>query len=286
MGRVATPVSISRSRSRTHVPAEVRRSISGLGLLAAGANVVMQLSHLPVGHGVAKSTVDSGRVDQHPLKRLRTTLSYLAVAMLGDDDDRAAMRRAVDSVHRHVRSGPTDPVAYNAFDPELQLWVAACLYKGLEDIHEILHGALEPATADVLYRHGSRLATTLQVTDDQWPADREAFQAYWDHGVARIEMDDLTRPYLVGIAGAEFLGTPFAQLFGPINRFFTMGFLPPRFRDELGLPWDARRQQAFDALMRAAALGHGLVPQPLREFPFNAYLWDTRRRVRRGRSIV
>jgi uncharacterized protein (DUF2236 family) len=282
---VATTVSRRRSTT-THVPEEVRRSISGLGLLAAGANVVMQLSHLPVGHGVAKSTVDSGRVDKHPLKRLRTTLSYLAVAVLGDDDDRRAMRLAVDSVHRHVRSAPDDPVAYNAFDPELQLWVAACLYKGLEDIHEILHGPLDPATAEVLYRHGSRLATTLQVTDAQWPADREAFQAYWDDGVARIEMDELTRPYLVGIAGAEFLGAPFAQVLGPINRFFTAGFLPAPFRDELGLPWDDRRQQVFDALMRVAAVGHRFVPQPLREFPFNAYLWDTRQRVRRGRPIV
>src|SRR4051812_27788769 len=80
------------------------------------ANVVMQLSWPEVGYGVVESTVDSGNLLKHPWKRARTTFQYLAVAILGDDDDRAAFRAAVDSAHRHVRSTPASPVAYNAFD--------------------------------------------------------------------------------------------------------------------------------------------------------------------------
>ena len=246
----------------------------------------MQLAQLPVGHGVAKSTVDSGRVDKHPLKRMRTTLSYLAVAMLGTDEERTAMRRAVDSQHRHVRSGPDDPVPYNAFDTDLQLWVAACLYKGLEDVYEIIHGPPDPQTAAVLYRHGARLGTTLQVTEDRWPPTREAFFAYWDEMVDRIEMDDLTRGYLQGIAGAAFLPAPFSTLLGPSQRLLSVGFLPPPFRAELGLPWGPVRQRLFDAVVGAAAAVDRVAPEPVRIFPFNAYLWDFRRRVRKGLSIV
>ena len=280
---MATGVS---NRDGNPIPPEVLDALSGLGLAAAGANVIMQLSQLPVGHGVARSTVDSGRVDKHPIKRLRTTLSYLAVAMAGTEAERSAMRRAVDSQHRHVRSSPGDPVPYDAFDPELQLWVAACLYKGLEDVYELLHGPPEPEVAEVLYRHGTRLGTTLQVTEDMWPPTRRAFLDYWDEMVDRIEMDDLTREYLQEIAGAAFLPAPISTLIGPSQRLLTVGFLPPRFRDELGLPWGPVRQRLFDALIGTAAAVDRRLPQAVRLLPMNLYLRDFRRRLRKGIPIV
>src|SRR3954468_6067584 len=78
-----------------------RDAIAASALYGA-ANVVMQLALLPVGRGVAESTVDSGRVDKHPYKRQRTTGSYLIVAMLGSETERAAMRREVNRQHGPV----------------------------------------------------------------------------------------------------------------------------------------------------------------------------------------
>jgi uncharacterized protein (DUF2236 family) len=275
------------------IPQEVRNAICGLGFAAAAANVIMQLSRLPVGHGVALSTVDSGRVDKHPIKRLRTTSSYLAVAMLGSEHDRLAMRSEVNRAHGPVKSGPADRVQYNAFDPDLQLWVAACLYQGTEDVYRLLDPEPSEATLDILYRHGSRFGTTLQVDEDQWPADREAFYAYWNDSLAQIEFDDVTRPYLLGIAELDFLqeafgavAVPVVRALGPLNRLLTTGFLHPPFRDKLGLPWNDRRQRAFDAITGTTAAVLRRLPPPLRAFPFNTYLWDFRRRVRSGRPIV
>jgi hypothetical protein len=48
------------------------------------------------------------------------------------------------------------PVRYSAFDPRLQLWVAACLYRGGLDVHTRLHGPLDQATADAIYRECRR----------------------------------------------------------------------------------------------------------------------------------
>ena len=257
--------------------------------LAAGANVIMQLSMLPVGHGVAKSTVDSGRVDKHPLKRARTTLVYLAIAMLGTDEERDAMRREVNRSHRPVRSGPDDPVAYNAFDTDLQLWVAACLYQGLEDVCTVVYGrARSEPRPSVLYRHAARLGTTLQVPEDQWPADRAAFDRYWDEQVARIEMDDLTRRYLQGVAGAQFLGPPFSWVFGPpMRRADRSASSRPSSATSSASRGTGRRQRLFDAVVGTAADGRtGTCPARCGPFPFNAYLWDTRRRIRTGRPIV
>ena len=264
----------------------IESSLSGIGMAAAGANVIMQLSMLPVGHGVAKSRVDSGRVDSHPIKRTRTTLSYLAVALLGTGQERHAMRREVDRQHRQVRSLPGDPVSYNAFDTRLQLWVAACLYKGTEDIARVAGIERSDEELERVYRYCARLGTTLQVRPEQWPADRAAFQEYWDAKVAEIEMDDLTRRYLQGIARAEFLGKPWSWLLGPLVQLQSVGFLPPEFRDELGLPWTARDQKAFDVMMATWAAVDRRVPAVVRRFPFNLYLWDVRLRIRFGRPIV
>ncbi|MEO5876722.1 MAG: oxygenase MpaB family protein [Streptosporangiaceae bacterium] len=268
------------------VPQIVRDSVTGLALAAATANIIMQLSRLPVGHGVAESKVESGRLDKHPVKRGRTTLSYVAVAMLGTDAERALMRREVNRSHQQVRSGPGDPVAYNAFDRDLQLWVAACLYLGTEQIYELLHGELDPETIEVLYQHGARFGTTLQVPQDMWPADRAAFEAYWNASVALVRTDETTRSFLLDLTDLKFLPAPLAQLGGPVNRFVTTGFLPQEFRDELGLPWSARSQAHFDRYIRLTARLNRALPPLIRAFPFNAYLWDFRRRVRAGRPIT
>src|SRR5438270_1512806 len=103
--------------------------LMGVALLAGPANVIMQLARPGVGYGVMESRVESGRIDLHPIKRARTTFTYLAVAMAGSDIQKAAYRRAVDGAHAQVYSTADSPVQYNAFDPDLQLWVAACLYK-------------------------------------------------------------------------------------------------------------------------------------------------------------
>ena len=266
----------------------------GLSLAAGGANVITQLARLPVGRGVAESRVDSGRVDRHPLKRLRTTTAYLLIAMLGTEAERAELRRQIDRVHALVRSRPEDPVAYNAFDPELQLWVAACLYKGLEDVHRRFGPPVdERFFDDVLYPHAARLGTTLQVAAEMWPADRAAFEAYWKEGIARIEMDDVTRRYLRGIADLSFavaplgrLGRPLRPLLRPIGEVMTGGFLPPELRDELGLPWGARRQRRFDQVTGVAGSLVRPLPRPLRELPLNLYLRDSQRRLRTGRAVI
>jgi uncharacterized protein (DUF2236 family) len=291
LGRAAAPV----ADGAAEVPAVVRESLVGLGLVAGGANVIMQLARLPIGHGVAESRVETGRVDRHPIKRLRTTSAYLLVAMLGTDEQRRALRQQIDRVHAQVHSRPGDPVAYNAFDRDLQLWVAACLYKGVEDVYALYHG-VPPDRAlvdEVLYPYSRRLGTTLQVPESMWPPDRDAFEAYWQAGVAEIHMDDVTRDYLQTIADGSFVvaplgrwGRPLARLLRPVGRLCTVGFLPPEFRAELGLPWDERRQRRFERATRTAAAVARHLPPVLREFPLNLYWWDTRRRLRDGRPVV
>jgi uncharacterized protein (DUF2236 family) len=271
-------------------PAEIelfcRDAIAGSALFGA-ANVVMQLARLPVGRGVAESTVDSGRVDLHPYKRQRTTASYLIVALLGTEAERKGMRDEVNRSHRAVvrREGEAD-VPYNAFDPELQLWVAACIYVGFSVWLELFRGPLTPAQHEAFYRHASRLATTLQVPEEKWPADRDAFYAYWWNAVDEIEMDDVTRGYLSDLANLRFFKPWARRLLGGWNRFLTVGFLAPEFRAMLQEPWSARDQRRFDRFLKGAIAVDKALPAVIRHALLNGYEWDVRRRLASGRRVV
>ena len=264
--------------------------LMGVALLAGPANVIMELARPGVGYGVTESRVESGRIDRHPIKRARTTFTYVAVANNGTDAQKAAFRRAVNRAHAQVYSTSDSPVSYNAFDPELQLWVAACLYKGGVDIYRTFVGEIPEEEAEQLYRDGMALGTTLQVPPEMWPADRAAFDKYWQDSLDTVHIDDTVREFLYPIAASRVKGVRLPRRLQQLSEgfalFITTGFLPQRFRDEMRLPWDAAKQRQFDRLMAVLATANSLLPRVLREFPFNLMLWDLDRRIRTGRPLV
>jgi len=264
--------------------------LMGVTLLAGPANVIMQLARPGVGYGVMESRVEGGRVDRHPIKRARTTFTYLAVATKGTDEQKEAFRRAVNQAHAQVYSTAESPVEYNAFDPELQLWVAACLYKGSVDVYRAFIGEMDDETADRHYRDGMALGTTLQVPPEMWPADRAAFEQYWEQSLTKLHIDDAVRKYLYPIATSRVPGVqlpwPLQGLYERFALLITTGFLPQRFRDEMKLDWDPVKQEQFDRVIAVVRFINKLTPSVIRTFPFNVLLHDLDWRIRTGRPLV
>jgi uncharacterized protein (DUF2236 family) len=256
------------------------------GVLAGPANVVMQLSRPEVGHGVVDSPVPSGSFMHRPLKRARTTFTYLAVALLGTEADRRAFARAVDGQHRQVRSARSSPLRYNAMDPELQLWVAACLAYGLIDVTERIRGPLDAEVVDRLYAHAARFGTTLQVREEMWPATREEFGRYWERGLASAGLDEPVRDYLLRLVRLEPLPVPLRLLLAPGVAFWTAGFLPPELRRDLGMAWSSADQRRFERRLGRLARLEALLPVWVRAAPFELLLADVRWRRRLGRPLV
>lgn len=255
-------------------------------LLLPAANVIMQLSLPGVGYGVLESPVDTGNVYKHPFKRARTTGTYLAVATIGTESDRAMIRAAVDGAHRQVRSTSSSPLSYNAFDPKLQLWVASCLYRYFVDQHEFLRGPLDDAAADAVYSDAKRLGTTLQVPERMWPPDRAAFDEYWKRSLDELHIDPPVREHLHGVAAMAFLPWPLRVLAGRLNLFATTGFLAPEFRAMMQLDWSQRQQRRFEWLLSGLRLADRLIPRGAWLLIYRTYLWDMRFRARRGWRIV
>ncbi|QTI69994.1 oxygenase MpaB family protein [Gordonia polyisoprenivorans] len=278
------PRAARMSRAELDALPAANMEMLGIATLAGPANVIMQLALPAVGYGVYESQVDSGNLFKHPVKRTRTTLAYLAVAASGDPKVRKAYRRAVGRSHAKVRSTPESPVKYNAFDPELQLWVAACLYKGWEDVQRIFGDP--DAITEEAYQAGAVMGTTLQMPREMWPATRADFDDYWNGMIDRLEIDPVIREHLMSIARMEFAHPIVSRLFGWHSEIFTLGFLPEGFRAAMGIemkPWQQRFFDVHNAIARAIIQR---LPKPLRAFPFNLLLADVKWRMRTKRPLV
>lgn len=265
----------------------LRRKIDGIVVFAAGpANVALQLSWPEVGYGVVESRVESGQATRHPFKRFRTTIGYIGVAMLGNHEQRLAYREAINGQHRQVRSTPESPVKYNAFNRDLQLWVASCLFYGTLDAFTRMHGPLTRDEEAIALRAGGRLGTTLQVPPEMWHRTPEDFWQYWAEGIQRAQIDDRVGDYLRSLLRVELLPGPLPRLAGPISEWVNKGFLPQPILDQLGLPWSERDQRRHDRLLRVLGALSRPLPHVLRAFPINAMMWNLEIRRRLGRPMV
>jgi uncharacterized protein (DUF2236 family) len=283
-----TRISVRRQTARWDPDAEVsvKDAMDFWSFAAAAANVVMQLALPGVGYGVVESKVDSGSILKHPWKRLRTTSAYLAVAVFGSEEDRAAFREAVDGAHRQVISTAESPVKYNAFDRDLQMWVAACLFVGLEDTYKLLRGEMSAGQAEQFYRSARTLGTTLQVTEDQWPATRVDFDEYWDDACKKVVIDPPVRDYLMELVNLRMINPLLGLPFRPLLKFLTVGFLAPVFRDALGVSWSRGRQRRFEWLFLLVAFINRFLPVFLRQGGSFIVLADVRRRARAHGALV
>lgn len=244
--------------------------------LGAGAAVLLQLAMPGVGHGVA----DHSEVLSRPLSRLRTTMSFIYAIMLGTDEEKREIIRMVNKAHVPVHSE-----TYNAFDPELQLWVASTLYHGGTDLYQRFNGELGPVSAERIYRDSMEYGTALQVRPDMWPADLAEFERYWGQAMDDLSVDDQVLEFthrLLSSRNAPWFLRPFM----PLNKFVTTGLLPQQARDAFELPWSPRDQRRFDQLFRILPAAYRFVPRILRTLPARLYLSDMRRRVRSGRGLA
>ena len=119
---------------------------------------------------------------------------------------------------------------------------------------------LSPERSEAFYQYCKRLGTTLQVPEDLWPADLEAFDEYWEDGLRQIQMDDVTRGYLQSIAQLEFLTMPLGRFGAPLRPLLR----PLRPLRDARLPARAVPPGARPALEPAPAATVRPVHPPLR----------------------
>jgi uncharacterized protein (DUF2236 family) len=244
--------------------------------LSGAANVVMQLSRPEIGYAVKDSAVTEGNLFTNPRRRSRTTAAFLAVAVLGSPDERAAYRRATNRSHGRVPG---------AFDAELQRWVAACIYRGFEGSREAVHGRLTGAEREAFYRQGAVFGAMLQMPMDLWPPDRDAFEDYWRDELARVHVDPVMREYLLRIVRLEYLGRRVPHALVRWRTWLATGYLPAELRAAMGLTWSTGQQRRFERFNRVVGAVVRRPPADRRAWPFTRSIADVRARLAAGEDL-
>ncbi|MFF1572756.1 oxygenase MpaB family protein [Leifsonia sp. NPDC058292] len=261
-------------------PGITARDIAAEALYLAGGGraLLLQIAHPAVGRGVAEHSDFANRM----LERLHATMTFVYASVYATPEEFAVVRRSVNRAHAPVRAdadqaGP----AYNAYDPELQLWVAATLYDTMMTLYERFFGALRPDDADRVYREFTVLGSALQVPSDRWPADRDAFRVYWNGMLTTLRSTDATRAVARQILHPRGVPLWLRALF-PQARLVTAGLLPPTVRDDFGLDWNDATQRRYDRWMRWAASVYHRVPRSWRVRPKELYLRRLRAQIAAG----
>jgi uncharacterized protein (DUF2236 family) len=245
-------------------------------MLGSGSAVMYQLAVWGVGKGVAEHS----NTLQRPLDRLRTTLSYVYVMGLGTDEEKAAIARMVNRAHRPVKGE-----GYTAYDPDLQLWVAATLAAVGQDMYERIFGRLDDVTRESLYQETWVYGTALQVSPEMWPPTYADFEAYWERMEEEFRSDDQIRHYARSLLSSRAQRWYVRPMISTIS-LITRGNLSARARETLGLPWSERDQKRYDRLWTAVRAVYPWIPRWMRRLPAKIAMRDIRWRMRTGRRVI
>ncbi|HWU45615.1 MAG TPA: oxygenase MpaB family protein [Humibacter sp.] len=250
------------------------RDIAAEGILLAGGGraILLQIAHPAVGRGVAEHSDFASR----PLDRLRATMTYVYAVVYGNATQKAEVRRRVNAAHAPVHAPASDgSTGYDAYDPELQLWVAATLYDTAVDLYQRVFGQLDEESADRVYREYAVIGTALQVPQETWPADRAAFQRYWSGVLPTLRADPATRRVVRELLMAR--GAPlWLRALMPWARLCTVALLPADVRQAFALTLTSRNQRRFDRFISMTRAVYPRLPVGVRHALRDALLRDLR----------
>lgn len=246
-------------------------------LLGAGSTVLYQLADLGTGLGVAEHSNTLAR----PVDRLRTTLLFVYLMACGTDEERQKIVRMVNKAHGPVRSEGR----YTAFDPELQLWVAATLAQNGLFIYERIFGRLDDLSRERIYRDSQVFGNALQVKADMWPATLPEFEDFWDKKLDTLASTPSIRIYVQRLMSVDEQPRG-ARSLSRLQNLMSRGNLDPRVREVLGLTWTPADQRRYDRFWKLFAPAYRLTPKPLRQLLARLVILDTRLRMRMGRRVI
>ena len=135
-----------------------------------------------------------------------------------------------------------------------------------------------PADREAMYREAWAFGRTLQVGDEQWPPDVDAFERWWSTQLERLSVDAQVRDYMHAVLDARHAPW-YLRPAMPLQRLVTRGLLPPRLRELFGFAWSERDERRWQRFRRWAPRLYWSVPRALRQWPAAYYLGRLRQGV-------
>ena len=217
--------------------------------IGAGTALLLQLAHPSIAQGVH----DHSNYENRPLDRLFGTLYATSAVVFGSREDAHEIGRAIGRVHTKV-NGP----GYSALDPELLCWVNATLLGTAAQLYQRIIRPLSTADLDEFVADSRRVGEVFGCPLDAQPSTWAEFERYWDDTLASLTVSDSARRVAASLLSGRGLPLRPAWLPGlALARALTAATLPPRLRDDYGLPW-----RRFDRALAAFGLGTASAVMP------------------------
>jgi uncharacterized protein (DUF2236 family) len=232
--------------------AVIRRVLREVATALSGPRALLMMAAHPVAfEGFFMST---GALDD-PYKRLQRTGVVMNEIVWGSRAKADAYTARVRRAHAGVRGVlPRDAgrfpagTPYAADDPDLLLWVLACLVDSADMSYRRYVGPLSRDERDELWQGYRVVGECFGLAPDDMPQDIEGFDAYM---AEMIDGDMLwVTPKARELGRQIVLSPPVALKYRPVVEainFLTIGWLPPRVRKGFGLSWDPLRGAALQA---------------------------------------
>jgi uncharacterized protein (DUF2236 family) len=232
--------------------AVIRRVLREVATALSGPRALLMMAAHPVAfEGFFMST---GALDD-PYKRLHRTGVVMNEIVWGSRAKADAYTARVRKAHAGVRgvlprdAGPFPAgTPYAADDPDLLLWVLACLVDSADLSYRNYVGPLSRDERDELWQGYRVVGSCFGLAADDMPADIEGFDAYMQEMVDgdMLWVTDKARELGRKIVLSPPVGLKYRPVLEAIN-FLTIGWLPPRVRRGFGLSWDPLRGAALQA---------------------------------------
>jgi uncharacterized protein (DUF2236 family) len=208
---------------------------------------------------------ETGFYERNPWKRLERTLMLTYAITFGTraEAERAATR--INDVHARIHG--TDPVTgkhYDALDPELLLWVHACLEESALLYEHFTVGRLGAAGRQRFHEEQMTAAEMLMIPREMIPPTVSELRRYV-RGV--VDGGDLLITDAARSVENIFRHPPPEAEWKPVLRavaWWAFGTLPPRLREMYGVSWNGAKQAGLQANFEFVKLTRPLLPPKLR----------------------
>ena len=242
----------------------------GVLLAGGGTALILQLAHPLVAAGVSQHS----NYREDPWGRLYRTLDLTTKIVFGSTATAEEASARIRHTHGRVRGksaeeGGAYPAGtpYDARTHELVMWVHATLIHTSLLVYQRYVKPLTIAEQRAYYEEQKLLGEQFGVPVEHQPAGFAEFNDYFDDMLAsdRIAVTDALRDVVDAVMHPDlpFVARP---VIGAMN-LATIGLLPERLRDELGLPWGPNRRRLYEAGRVVLSTALPVLPKLVREFP-------------------
>jgi uncharacterized protein (DUF2236 family) len=227
-------------------------------VLFGGARALLMQAAHPL---VIAGARDSGLYERNPWKRLQRTLILTYTITFGTKAQAHAAADRINDVHSRV-SGVDEETGlrYDALDPELLLWVHACLVDSALLFEELTVGKLDDAGRQRFHEEQMLAAELVRLPRQAIPPTVPAMRAYVADvvGGGTLRVTDAARS-----VADLFSDPPHEAEWRPVLRGVSrlaFGTLPPRLREMYGVRLGSGRGLAMHAAFAGTRLVRPLLP--------------------------